>query len=71
VEITNRKKAAQSLKASLKYYIAKKEHEKKKARDDLIANGLYDSATQRHLDEYEDYVPTKQELQDLKENMMY
>lgn len=68
VQITNRKKAAQSLKASLKYYVAKKEYEKDKARQDMLANGYL------HFDETnnepDDYVPNQADLQVLRAKMV-
>lgn len=64
VEITNRKTAAQSLKASLKYYIAKKEHDRKKLQDDMAANGYQDY--NENSNEPEDYIATEADLKALK-----
>lgn len=52
-QITNHKQAAKSLKASFKFFIAKSEY-KKSMRGENIAEG---------------YVPTKEEIQQLKDKM--
>lgn len=59
-QITNFKSAGRSLKSSLKYFIAKKEHsrnEEAKQRGDAV------------LPEEKDYVATKDELKQLKQTM--
>eukprot|EP00347_Sterkiella_histriomuscorum_P010536 403375907 len=69
VEITNRKQAALSLKASLKYFIAKKEYQKKVESDEKIANNQFYQSIQDESNYQEDYVPSKQEIQVLKDRM--
>eukprot|EP00347_Sterkiella_histriomuscorum_P011736 403371299 len=69
VEITNRKQAALSLKASLKYFIAKKEYQKKIESDEKIANNQFYQSIQGESNYQEDYVPSKQEIQVLKDRM--
>ena len=68
VQITNRKKAAYSLKASLKYFIAKKEYQRKIEKDQKIANGQYNYYNEEEEDQ--DYVVSKQELSELKDQMV-
>ncbi|CDW74107.1 small-conductance calcium-activated potassium channel protein [Stylonychia lemnae] len=65
VEITNRKKAAISMKASLKFYIAKTEYEA-----DLSKKKLKSILTNASALETADYVPTKMEIDKLKEKMI-
>jgi len=61
VEITNRKKAGLSMKASIKYFIAKREHDLSNDKTKLKDVGLNNSILEDH-----DYVPTRKDLDKLK-----